>query len=99
MLNTGAKYLQIKRKAPLNISLLSHMLADNKMHLQLIWNIMRGMLLHYMIVLCKLMNAYLPITQRNQAIGKLVFIHFVQRYHSHRSSAYHSPLPLERGWG
>jgi|GEM_PF-1452009 len=75
------------------------MLADNKMHLQLIWHVMRGKLLNYMIALCKLMNANLPITQHNQTIGKLVFIHFVQRYHGHSSNAYHSPLPLERGWG
>ena len=75
------------------------MLADNKMHLQLIWNIMRGMLLHYMIVLCKLTSTNLLITQRNQAIGKLVFIHFVQRYYGYRSNAYHSPLPLERVGG
>ena len=99
MLKIGAKYLQRKKKASLNISPLPHMLVDNKMYLQLIWNIMRGKLLHYMIALCKLMSTNLLITQRNQAIGKLVFIHFVQRYYSHRSSAYHSPLPLERGWG
>ncbi len=69
------------------------------MHLQLIWHIMRGKLLHYMIVLCKLTSTNLLITPRNQAIGKLVFIHFVQRYYGHHSNTYHSLLPLERGWG
>lgn len=61
MLKISAKYLQRKRKKPLNISLLSHMLADNKMHLQLIWHVMRGKLLHYMVVLCKLTHNSLPI--------------------------------------
>ena len=61
MLKISAKYLQIKEKTSLNISPLPHMLADNKMHLQLMWNIMRGKLLNYMIALCKLMNANLPI--------------------------------------
>ncbi|KDR52145.1 hypothetical protein HMPREF1991_01770 [Hoylesella loescheii DSM 19665 = JCM 12249 = ATCC 15930] len=51
MLKISAKYLQIKKKASLNISPIPHMLADNEMHLQLIWHVMMGKLLNYMIVL------------------------------------------------
>ena len=76
-------------KAPLNISLLSHMLADNEIHIQLIWHIMRGIPLNYMIAMYKRMNT-------NHKTSGLLLVRLYSVITTITATHITHPLPLER---